>query len=176
MTGSDAQLPVRYIPLRNAHHRLPHVPGGCGPGSGAPGTPEEHARDIRPRQGQVALHRSECLVRCLYRLVLGAHVRLVFQLVEYQRALTSLLSAHVAVPGNPAPETSFPTLAEQSLSEAEWTRKRAEMDDEGGVGSEADEQVTRGLGLLASPLSPEEAGDEARMLDEAMRLRLRTRD
>jgi hypothetical protein len=99
----------------------------------------------------------------------------VFQLVEYQRALTALLSDYVAVPGRTPPETSFPTLAEQSLSEAEWTKKRAEMDEEGGSG-ELDQEITRGLGLLASPLSPEEAGDEARMLDEAMRLRLRTRE
>lgn len=54
------------------------------------------------------------------------------------------------------------------LSEAEWARKRAEFE------AESDDEDNSGL--LASPLSPEEAGDEARKLDEAMVQRLRARE
>ena len=89
---------------------------------------------------------------------------LVFQLVEFQRSLTALLSAHVAHSSTPV-QTSFPTLAEQTLSEAEWARKRAEFETESEVDSP----------LIASPLSPEEAGHEARRLDEAMVQRLKLR-
>lgn len=90
-----------------------------------------------------------------------------FQLVEFQRALTALLSEYLADPSHSL-KTSFPTLTEQTLSEAEWAKRRAEFDAENN-----DEDAG---GMMASPLSPEEAGIEARQLDEAMVLRLKARE
>jgi tyrosine-protein phosphatase len=97
-----------------------------------------------------------------------SNLSLVFQLVEFQRSLTTLLSNYVAKSDCQSIQTSFPTLAEQTLSEAEWARKRAEFE------AESDEEDN--TGFVVSPISPEEAGDEARRLDEAMVQRLRERE
>ena len=98
---------------------------------------------------------------------IGPNVSLVFQLVEFQRNLTSLLSAHIGNETNSPIRTSFPTLAQQELSEAEWARRRKEFED-----SESEDEHSI---PMTSPISPEEAGDEARRLDEAMVQRLRDR-
>lgn len=84
--------------------------------------------------------------------------------------MTVLLSEHVEQPQAAPVKTNFPTLAAQALSEAEWARRRAEFEEE-----ESESESERS-GLLLSPVSPEEAGDEARRLDEAMLLRLKARE
>ena len=105
--------------------------------------------------------------------------RLVFQLVEFVRAITPLLAAHIAQ-GHPKPLTAFPTMTAE-MSEAEWARRRREFDLAHGDGdAEGEDEVmspTReeggsfGLYNLSGGLSPEEAqeaGEEARVWDEAM--------
>lgn len=47
---------------------------------------------------------------------------LVFQLVDFARNLTTLLSSHYATTPDAPIQTSFPTAAESELSEAEWAR------------------------------------------------------
>jgi tyrosine-protein phosphatase len=79
---------------------------------------------------------------------------LVFQLVEYGRNLTTLLTAHLAQPGVNPPKTLFPTTEDAGLSEAEWARRRREFDEECEGGD--------------CGMSPEEVQGEARRLDEAM--------
>ena len=94
----------------------------------------------------------------------SAHPRsLVFQLVEYQRNLTSLLSSHYSRPSPRPISTSFPTAEDAAISEAEWAKKRREFEDE-----EMDEIENKWYGVLGSPISPEEADDEARRWDDAM--------
>lgn len=96
-----------------------------------------------------------------------------FQLVEFQRNLTDLFTKHLADGASPKPQTSWPTLADVALSEAEWAQQRQEFEDqdreEAGDG-------TSPMRLLASPLSPEEADNEAKRLDEEMERRLRSRE
>ncbi|ORX36152.1 protein-tyrosine phosphatase-like protein [Kockovaella imperatae] len=111
---------------------------------------------------------------------IGPNVQLVFQLVEYGRNLTTLLSAHYAQ-SDPRPiATSFPTAEDVAMSEAEWARKRREFED-----SESEERsvveahspnavamndarTANWCCVLGSPMSSEEAGDEARRWDDAM--------
>lgn len=63
--------------------------------------------------------------------------RLVFQLVEFARNLTTLLSAHIA--SNPfsagAIQTSFPSAEEAAQTEADWARQRAQFDAESAAES-----------------------------------------
>ena len=88
-----------------------------------------------------------------------------FQLVEYQRNLTTLLSKHYAQPTPRNIITSFPKSDDATLSEAEWARKRREFEEED---QEMDEMETKWYGVLGSPISSAEAGDEAKRWDEAM--------
>ncbi|RXK42101.1 hypothetical protein M231_00458 [Tremella mesenterica] len=57
----------------------------------------------------------------------GPNVSLVFQLVEFARNCTQLISSHLSA-GLPQPITSFPTANEVEMSEAEWARRRREFD------------------------------------------------
>lgn len=50
-----------------------------------------------------------------------------FQLVEYARHLSSLLSAHVAMGGKPV-DTQWPTLVDIETEDA-WAQRRREFDD-----------------------------------------------
>lgn len=77
--------------------------------------------------------------------VANAH-SLVFQLVEYARNLSSLLSSHVAT-GKDV-ETQWPTLVDIETEDA-WAQRRREFDDS------------------------EEGSAEAAALDEAMKQRAR---
>lgn len=75
--------------------------------------------------------------------------RLVFQLVEFSRNLTTLITAHLAAHPDTRLDTSFPTANQVQQSEAEWARQRAEFDeacerDEATcAGSEYDDGVIR---------------------------------
>jgi hypothetical protein len=69
----------------------------------------------------------------------------VFQLVEYARNLSSLLSSHVTT-GNKAIDTQWPTLVDIETEDA-WAQRRREFDDS------------------------EEGSAEAAALDEAMKQR-----
>ncbi|OCF42269.1 hypothetical protein I317_03888 [Kwoniella heveanensis CBS 569] len=118
---------------------------------------------------------------------IGPNHSLVFQLVDFARNLTSLLSSYLSSASATASElgiiTSFPTSSDAEMSEAEWARRRREFDEceddssetsacgsgSGGSGS--------GSGSGGSEcVSPEEAGNEARRLDEAMLIRRAMRD
>lgn len=93
-----------------------------------------------------------------------------FQLVEYGRNLTSLLTAH------PSPiNTAFPRSNDLE-SEAEWAARRREFDEQeqdqvhsaGGYAiSPLLEHQTAGLGLTAQ--------EEADRLDEAMKMRKKSK-
>lgn len=105
------------------------------------------------------------------------YVRLVFQLVEYGRNLTSLLTAY---PGTV--RTSFPR-SNDIESEAEWAARRREF-DELEIGSEEDKS---NLGVDKFPISPMlkvpqtytgqgvTAKEEADRLDEAMKIRKKSK-
>ncbi|GFZ48999.1 hypothetical protein JCM24511_06748 [Saitozyma sp. JCM 24511] len=99
---------------------------------------------------------------------IGPNVSLVFQLVEFARNLTTLITIHLETPGGAElrGKTSFPTAAEAAVSEDEWARKRRAFDEL----SEEDEGDGQG-GLTPELMSPEEAEGEARALDEAMKRR-----
>lgn len=124
--------------------------------------------------------------------------RLVFQLVDFARNLTCLLSAYLASPTTQAITTSFPSDTNTELSEAEWARRRKEFeeseDGDGSIGSIGTPETcdvsslggdeldldNMGMGIRVGMvgmggMSPEEAGDEARRLDEAMLLRKEAR-
>ena len=65
-------------------------------------------------------------------IILHAHIltrSLVFQLVEFARNLTNLLSAYVAA-GNPRPRTAFPSNAVREESEDDWARRRRLFDEQ----------------------------------------------
>jgi tyrosine-protein phosphatase len=83
---------------------------------------------------------------------IGPNVSLVFQLVEYARNLSTLLSTHVEKSGKTW-TTTWPTLVEVE-SEDDWAQRRR------AFGEEVD--------------SPGGAWDEARALDEAMSARAGT--
>ena len=106
--------------------------------------------------------------RCL---TCSSSLRLVFQLIEYQRNLTSLISSHLLTTSIPL-QTSFPKLEDDVLSEEEWARKRREFDD-----SQPDDmrEERRGHSQLGSPMTPEQAGDEAKLWDAVMLQRRRAR-
>ncbi|WVN88876.1 uncharacterized protein L203_104091 [Cryptococcus depauperatus CBS 7841] len=106
---------------------------------------------------------------------IGPNHSLVFQLVDFARNLTLLLSAHYLDSPGCVVDTSFPTVAQVEISDTEWARRRHEFDVETesallsnalslseGEMSEGGESGSEGC------MSPEEAGIEARRLDEAM--------
>lgn len=122
-------------------------------------------------------------------------LRLVFQLVEFARNLTTLLSAHhIAHPGSASQiQTSFPSAEEVSQSESDWARQRAQFDDDNystptlasdptmaspstfGDGSgyvmlTATASKLR-AGMRDMSLDEEDMRREASQLDEAMRVR-----
>ncbi|WWC67523.1 uncharacterized protein I206_101431 [Kwoniella pini CBS 10737] len=84
----------------------------------------------------------------------GPNHSLVFQLVDFARHLTNLLSLHLSTT-NDKIITSFPTNSDAELSEAEWAKRRKEFEES--------EEICC--------ISPEEADEEARRLDEEMLLR-----
>lgn len=102
--------------------------------------------------------------------------RLVFQLVEYGRNLTSLLTAH------PHPvRTSFPRSTDVE-SEAEWAARRREFDDL-EIESEEDKSNLGVEGFTVSPLLKGQdqsvgltAKEEADKLDEAMKMRKKSKN
>ncbi|WVQ76681.1 hypothetical protein IAR50_006355 [Cryptococcus sp. DSM 104548] len=106
---------------------------------------------------------------------IGPNHSLVFQLVDFARNLTSLLSLHYSTAPAEHIPTSFPTSADAELSEAEWARRRREFDESEHLenrfsssdGSEG-RRMSDGSREGSDCMSPEEAGDEARRLDEAM--------
>ncbi|ODN96522.1 hypothetical protein L198_04237 [Cryptococcus wingfieldii CBS 7118] len=104
---------------------------------------------------------------------IGPNHSLVFQLVDFARNLTSLLSLHYSADPAEHIPTSFPTSADAELSEAEWARRRREFDESehldhsSSMGSEG-RRLSDESGSGSDCMSPEEAGDEARRLDEAM--------
>ncbi|ODO03021.1 hypothetical protein I350_05865 [Cryptococcus amylolentus CBS 6273] len=105
---------------------------------------------------------------------IGPNHSLVFQLVDFARNLTSLLSLHYSADPAEHIPTSFPTSADAELSEAEWARRRREFDESehldhssSSVGSEG-RRTSDESGSGSDCMSPEEAGDEARRLDDAM--------
>ncbi|WVR04350.1 hypothetical protein IAU60_001351 [Kwoniella sp. DSM 27419] len=104
---------------------------------------------------------------------IGPNHSLVFQLVDFARSLAALLSAHRAVPDAKPLETNFMSASETELSEAEWARRRKAF-DESEDGSEADGQASGDAEVEC--VSPEEANDEARRLDQAMLLRRAMRE
>ncbi|WVF70441.1 hypothetical protein IAT40_005231 [Kwoniella sp. CBS 6097] len=110
---------------------------------------------------------------------IGPNHSLVFQLVDFARNLTSLLSSYLSSASATAAEmgisTSFPSSSDAEMSEAEWARRRREFEEsEDGPSSEVS---ACGSGSGGSEcVSPEEAGDEARRLDEAMLIRRAMRD
>lgn len=93
-----------------------------------------------------------------------------FQLVDFARSLTMLLSSHYATTPNALVKTSFPTAAESELSEAEWARRRREFDEDdmGEYTTDLSTTASDGQTAVESCMSAEEAGEEARRLDAAM--------
>ncbi|WVQ97473.1 hypothetical protein IAU59_004587 [Kwoniella sp. CBS 9459] len=109
---------------------------------------------------------------------IGPNHSLVFQLVDFARNLTFLLSSYLASASATAAElgiiTSFPTSSDVEMSEAEWARRRREFEESEDGASEGS---ACGSGSGGSEcVSPEEAGDEARRLDEAMLIRRAMRE
>lgn len=90
---------------------------------------------------------------------IGPNVSLVFQLVEFARNLSSLLSRHVSQHGRTW-ETRWPTLVDIESEDA-WAKRRREF------GDEPQEEESR--------RKREEREEEARRLDEAMVERQRGR-
>ncbi|ORY24859.1 protein-tyrosine phosphatase-like protein [Naematelia encephala] len=104
---------------------------------------------------------------------ISPNVSLVFQLVEFARNVTTLLCRY---PSASNIRTAWPKREEHEMSEAEWARRRAAFDDESGIGNgngteDSDGQGDDDMAMLASPMSIDEAEEEARYLDEAMRKR-----
>ncbi|KAE8538957.1 hypothetical protein D1P53_005326 [Cryptococcus gattii VGV] len=101
---------------------------------------------------------------------IGPNHSLVFQLVDFARSLTTLLSSHYATTPNALIKTSFPTAAESELSEAEWARRRREFDEDdmGEYTTDLSTTASNGQTAAESCMSAEEAGEEARRLDAAM--------
>ncbi|KAK8846615.1 hypothetical protein IAR55_005701 [Kwoniella newhampshirensis] len=100
---------------------------------------------------------------------IGPNHSLVFQLVDFARNLTTLLQTYHSSPNSQQIQTSFPISLDAKLSEAEWARRRREFEEseDGTVSDSADSES----GSDAECMSPEEADDEARKLDEAMVMR-----
>lgn len=95
------------------------------------------------------MHRAQRLVSTQTTGFSGAladWLRLVFQLVEFAKNVSSLLSKHLARPENASlrNKTRFPTRSE-TLSEDEWARQRRAFDQE--QDDDEDEDVAR----IASP-------------------------
>ncbi|OXB37584.1 hypothetical protein J007_02636 [Cryptococcus neoformans] len=101
---------------------------------------------------------------------IGPNHSLVFQLVDFARNLTTLLSSHYAATPDALIQTSFPTAAESELSEAEWARRRREFDEDemGGCTTDPSTGASDGETTAEGCMSAEEAGEEARKLDKAM--------
>ncbi|WWD08101.1 hypothetical protein V865_006212 [Kwoniella europaea PYCC6329] len=98
---------------------------------------------------------------------IGPNHSLVFQLVDFARHLTQLLSAHPT-----QLNTSFPSNHDAELTEAEWARRRREFEEsENGSSSPSISTPSEGEEGGESCVSPEEADEEARRLDEEMLLR-----
>ncbi|WVW78896.1 hypothetical protein I302_100859 [Kwoniella bestiolae CBS 10118] len=102
---------------------------------------------------------------------IGPNHSLVFQLVDFARHLTQLLSTHPDTM-----QTSFPCNHDAELSEAEWARRRREFEEsENGsvtsASSSEEKEKERGRMEGGCCISPEEADEEARRLDEEMLLR-----
>lgn len=89
------------------------------------------------------MDRSECFVSQIHTQFLTHS--LVFQLVEYARNLSSMLSTHVARGGRHI-DTQWPALVDIETEDA-WAQRRMEFDDS-------------------------EVHSEARALDEAMQRRV----
>lgn len=89
----------------------------------------------------------------------GPNVSLVFQLVEFARNLTTLLTRYLKVDASIRSRTGFPTAEEAAVSEDEWAKQRAafETDPEDPADIESVDVIT-----------PEAVRDEAEMLDQAM--------
>lgn len=126
-----------------------------------------------------------------YRLLYS----LVFQLVEFARNLTTLLSAHhlTLPPLAPQIQTSFPSAEEVAQTESDWARQRAQFDQDNCLTPviSNDPSVTSpaiytpssgvsvgytvpgklGVGMKDLRLDEEEMRREASQLDEAMRVR-----
>lgn len=68
-------------------------------------------------------------------------LRLVFQLVEFAKNISSVLSKHLARPENARlrERTRFPTRSE-TLSEDEWARQRRAFDQDNESGEDEDEE------------------------------------
>ncbi|WRT65175.1 uncharacterized protein IL334_002118 [Kwoniella shivajii] len=100
---------------------------------------------------------------------IGPNHSLVFQLVDFARHLTHLLSLHQSSPDAIPIRTSFPKNQDAELSEAEWARRRREFEESenGSITSSSN----NGSGGGEECVSPEEADLEARRLDEEMLLR-----
>ncbi|WWD21922.1 hypothetical protein CI109_106410 [Kwoniella shandongensis] len=94
---------------------------------------------------------------------IGPNHSLVFQLVDFARNLSTLLQKYHLSPDSKRIQTSFPITLDVELSEAEWARRRREFEES--------EDGSTGSGSEVECMSPEEANDEARRLDEAMCIR-----
>jgi len=93
-------------------------------------------------------------------------ISLVFQLVEYGRNLTALLTAH------PKPvETSFPRTNDIE-TEAEWAARRREFDEQDVDSEYAISPLLRNPTIGSGFLDPREEADR---LDEAMKTRKKTK-
>jgi len=91
---------------------------------------------------------------------------LVFQLVEYGRNLTSLLTAH------PSPiATSFPRTNDVE-SEAEWAARRREFDEQDADSEYAISPLLKNPTIGSGLLNPREEADR---LDEAMKMRKKSK-
>ncbi|WVQ83922.1 hypothetical protein IAT38_006066 [Cryptococcus sp. DSM 104549] len=101
---------------------------------------------------------------------IGPNHSLVFQLVDFARTLTTLLSTYYAAHPTASIPTAFPTSVQSELSEAEWARRRREFEESenGSASASGGSEGSGGRSGSEECMSPEEAGDEARRLDEAM--------
>jgi hypothetical protein len=75
---------------------------------------------------------------------------LVFQLVEFARNLTSLLTAHLAQPSTKRIQTSFPAASNTDETEDDWARRRREFDEDQ---VDADDNLGPGIVIDTSPAS-----------------------
>lgn len=118
----------------------------------------------------MSLSTFQCIIYFECRLTNQNPPSLVFQLVDFARSLTTLLSSHYATTPNASIKTSFPTAAESELSEAEWVRRRREFDEDdmGEYTTDLSTTASDGQTAVESCMSAEEAGEEARRLDAAM--------
>lgn len=100
-----------------------------------------------------------------------------FQLLEFSRNITTLLSSHLASHPGDKILTSWPSAEQAAQTEADWARQRAQFDQEPGTA--ADGPPEKDIGGLGGKLGEgieemtidEEAIREAEVLDEAMRVR-----